>query len=357
MFETFKIGVIGMGFGADVHVPALLSTPGIVVTGLADAGSGRAARVAAGMQPSPQVFANAADLIASDNVDAVVVATPPRQQAVFVQQAMVAGKAILCEKPLGLTPAISEALAAEARSRNVLACVGFEFRYDPGVRMLWEAFHENRIGPLERVDIAWITGGGARKPPRWGWRNDIDEAGGVITDFGIHVIDYIRWISGEDIQIHLARADIRVRERTGTDGRIRLATSPDVVEFLANTESGIHVNAVVSNAYAAAFGHRIELTGRKGRLTFFHRPPFGIADLNVVLDAGGESLNLMESDSRRPEHQQGGPDTRVQAFAALFRDFVAAARGQGSEHLPRFDDAVAARRVTHAIEVASGFAA
>ena len=345
-----------MGFGGNVHIPALLSVSGIVVSGIADSGSGRAATIAARINPPPRVFATGADLIDADEVDGVVVATPPRAQSDFVRRALMAGKPVLCEKPVGLNFAITAALASEARSRDAVACVGFEFRYDRGIRLLCNTCREGRIGPLERIDVAWITSGGVRMPARWSWRNDINEAGGVITEFAIHVIDYMRWISGEGIEAFKADGGIRVRKRVDAEGRVRPVTAPDVLEFFGRTASGIRLNAVVSNAYAAALGHRIVLTGRSGKLTFLHRPPFGMADWAVTLETPDGSSCLSDTDGAGAQKREEKSDTRVLAFAALFRDFARAARGEPGVRLPSFEDAAAARRVTHAIEVATGFA-
>ena len=356
MSPPFKVGIIGAGFGAAVHMPALLSVPGAAVSGLADSGSGRAAEAARRVTPAPRTFATAAELIASDEVQGVVVATPPKIQEALVLQALALQKPVLCEKPLGLLPATTEALAAAARESKAIACVGFEFRYDPGIRMLRNAYREGRIGPLEAIDVSWVTSGGARSPARWGWRHDIGEAGGVITEFGVHVIDYLHWITGETIADFRANADIRIRERTDSEGRARRTTAPDILELNGATTSGIRVNVFVSNAFTQAVGHRIVLSGRAGRLGFLHRPPFRPADSVVVLESSTGSETLSDLLAERSSGGGDEPETRIPAYAALYRDFFSATRGEAPADLPGFDDAAAARRVTHAIEAATGYA-
>ena len=95
------MGVVGMGFGAGVHLPALATTDSIIVTGLADAGSGRAQAAAAKHAPEARVFNNGLDLAGWSGIDAVSIAVPPRQQGAIVRAAIDAGKHIICEKPFG----------------------------------------------------------------------------------------------------------------------------------------------------------------------------------------------------------------------------------------------------------------
>jgi predicted dehydrogenase len=337
-------------------MPALLSVPGAAIAGFADAGSGRAAEAARKVTPTPQVFATAAELIASDDIQGVVVVTPPKAQEALVLHALALRKPVLCEKPLGLSSVTTEALATAARESKATACVGFEFRYDPGIRMLRKAYREGRIGPLEAIDVSWITAGGARSPARWGWRHDIGEAGGVITEFGVHVIDYLHWISGEALADFRAKASVRIRERTDAEGKMRRTTAPDVLELDGATMSGIRVNVFVSNAFTRAVGHRIVLSGRAGRVSFLHRPPFRLADSVVVLQTSDGSETLSDLFAEASHGGDGEPETRILAYAGLYRDFLGAARGETSADLPGFDAAAAARRVTHAIEVATGYA-
>jgi hypothetical protein len=74
----------------------------------------------------------------------------------------------------------------------------------------------------------------------------------------------------------------------------------------------------------------------------------------VTLDAGGRRTCLpVVAGTDAASH--GGGDTRVAACAVLFSDFARAIRGEVSDDLPHFDDAVAARRATHAIEAAAGY--
>ncbi|MBI3444202.1 MAG: Gfo/Idh/MocA family oxidoreductase, partial [Magnetospirillum sp.] len=68
-----RVGIVGAGFGARVHLPALASLAGLKVSVLADSGSGRAAAAApAGVRP----VSGWAELVAAADVDAVVVAVP-----------------------------------------------------------------------------------------------------------------------------------------------------------------------------------------------------------------------------------------------------------------------------------------
>lgn len=345
---TLRVGIIGAGFGAAVHLPAFRTLLGVTVVAIADGGSGRAQAAVAGLPEPPEVL-DAISLI--ERSDVIAIAVPPMAQTDLVRRTLAVGKPVLCEKPVGLGVADTQALADEAAARGAVTAVGFGFRYDPGLQALRDDLRNGTIGTVERIDVTWLTSGGVSRERPWDWRSDGSSGGGIVDNFLIHVADYLRWLTGEEIENVVSRTGVRVTERPEPTGAARVVTAPDVVESLFAMSGGVRASAVVSNAYAAALGHRVEVTGTAGRLTFLHRPPFGPESLSVVRTSKEGSMQLpiaaLDADDAL--------DSRTSMFRGLARDFVAAVRGEaGSGALPTFADAVAARRALAEPEKESG---
>lgn len=148
---TLRVGVIGAGaMGAD-HVRTLASAvPAAKVTRVFDPDRERARRAA---DPAGAAIAAGPEaLLESDDVDAVVVASPDPTHADLVLACVAAGKPVLCEKPLAVTPeAARQVVDAEVALGRRLIQVGFMRRYDPGFLELRRVVHEGQIGSVRLV--------------------------------------------------------------------------------------------------------------------------------------------------------------------------------------------------------------
>ncbi len=183
--------------------------PGVTVAALADGGSGRAASL---VQAIPGAVAMSPRALAcAEELDIIVLAVPPQAQAPLVRLAADGRKTILCEKPLGTDASQAAELSALVSDRQVTAAVDFLYRYDPGIATLHELLAEGAVGRPLRFDVAWLTSGGARSDRQWSWRHGAD--GGIVADFGVHVLDYLEWLSGAQITALSGRVITRVPSR------------------------------------------------------------------------------------------------------------------------------------------------
>ncbi|HEV2310622.1 MAG TPA: Gfo/Idh/MocA family oxidoreductase, partial [Acidimicrobiia bacterium] len=120
--------VVGTGFGARVHVPALQAA-GFDIVALVGRDPDKTARRAArlGVPASCDVD----EMLARPDVAAVSIATPPATHARLAIAAAEAGKHVLCEKPFALDAAEAEAMLAAAEQAGVTHLIGHEFRLAP----------------------------------------------------------------------------------------------------------------------------------------------------------------------------------------------------------------------------------
>jgi myo-inositol 2-dehydrogenase / D-chiro-inositol 1-dehydrogenase len=244
---TIRVGVIGTGgIGTEHTLRLATGISGATVAGVSDVDQPRAERLADSIGGAT-IFADGFELIRSDAVDAVLIASIGETHAEFTLACIAADKPVLCEKPLApTTPECLQILEAEVARGKRLVMVGFMRRFDPGYRAVKAARLEGRIGaPLMLHNIH-------RNPVV----PDAFTSFMTITDALIHEFDITRWLLDEEI------ASIQV---------LPPARSPKAAVHLQDpqfaamyTESG--VLSTVSFFANCTYGYdvRCELTGSEG---------------------------------------------------------------------------------------------
>jgi predicted dehydrogenase len=140
------------------------------------------------------------DVIRRDDVDAVIVCTPPHVHAEISIAALKAGKHVLCEKPLCRTVDEAEAMMQAAHdAKRTLKC-GFNHRHHSAI---WEAKRRLDCGDVGRPLFARCRYGHIGRPGFENeWRADpAQAAGGQFLEQGTHVFDLFRWFLGEPAEV------------------------------------------------------------------------------------------------------------------------------------------------------------
>ena len=192
---SLAIGIIGTGvMGADHARTIARQIGGAHVAAIADADVKRAEAVAA-ETGARHCFADPLALIASTDVDAVLIASPDHTHATFTLACLDARKPVLCEKPLA--PSIAECLklvAAEAALGTRLIQVGFMRRFDPAYV---EMKHKATSGDIGAALILHCVHRNASAPPTF-------DAVSSINNSAVHEFDISRWLLDADIaKVHV----------------------------------------------------------------------------------------------------------------------------------------------------------
>jgi predicted dehydrogenase len=340
-----RVGIVGMGFGAAVHLPAFEAQSDVEVVAVADNGSGRAEELAAKHGGKLRVFNDGVSLAAWDGIDIVSIAAPPGEQESLVRAALVAGKHVLCEKPFCLGANAANELARLALERRLTGALFYEFRYDPGIKRLIEMVNAGEIGKVRHLAVKWQTSGALDPQRVWSWRHDAAKGGGVMIDWFSHVADYASQIIQSPVRSVWARAATMVQVRLDRNMEKRPVSAPDECDVVCEFESGVTGVFAVSNACRAPVGHRIEVTGDRGSIVFHHAPPFSATDraLRLVRCNSEEAV----VDSLLPNTAQSS-DGRLAAATDLIADFISVLRGGCRPLLPTFADGVVNWRIIKA---------
>jgi len=142
------MGLIGAGRMGSFHAATLATRLGSTeLVAIADADEGRAASLA-GELGVPGVYADPADLLADERVEAVVIAAPARSHAALVLGALEAGKAVFCEKPMAVTSEEAEQVVRAARGSGLAVQVGFNRRFAADFVAAREAAASGELGSV-----------------------------------------------------------------------------------------------------------------------------------------------------------------------------------------------------------------
>jgi len=135
------------------------------------------------------------DELLAEEIDAVYIATPVNLHYKHVMACAEAGKSVLCEKPLGMTPQEAEGMIAACREHGVKLGIAFMMRFHAQHQAALKMIQEGRLGKMTygRAQLScWY-------PPMSGaWRQDPDlGGGGSLIDMGGHCIDLLEMFLGE----------------------------------------------------------------------------------------------------------------------------------------------------------------
>ena len=150
------------------------------------------ALAAAGRQlPAAQTFAAWEQALADPGVAAAAVAAPTAHHEPIALAAAKAGKHVFLEKPMALTTASCDAIAAAAESAGVRLQIGFMRRFDESHVRARELLDSGELG---RVMLVKSTGRGPGGPGPWMW--DLSRSNGIIAEVNSHDLDSLRWFAG-----------------------------------------------------------------------------------------------------------------------------------------------------------------
>jgi predicted dehydrogenase len=186
--------MIGAGTISGAHLPALAAREDVEITCLADANEA-AGRERASQFSIPTVVTDYRELVAREDVDAVVIGIPTHFHPDAAIQALRAGKHVLCEKPLARTVAECNAIAAAARESGRVFQIAFVRRFDREWGTVRELIQAGAIG--RPVQWRRIVVSSPPRPPYGSWYTQRALSDGPLTENGSHDFDFARYTFGD----------------------------------------------------------------------------------------------------------------------------------------------------------------
>jgi predicted dehydrogenase len=248
--NRLNLALIGAGNQSRVDLPAVLRFDDVQVVAICDVNKGSygyarpehflgrepvrdsvneyyAKKTGAGTYRGCDIYADFREVLARDDVDAVMVILPDHWHALVSVLACRAGKDVYCQKPMSLTVHDGQQMIKAVREHQRILQVGSQYRSNAVVRRVAELVRNGRIGKVQRA-IAIVNDSGPGPGPGWqpmpvpdgfdydSWlgpapqapyhidrclyrfRFHLDYSGGQVTNTGHHANDIVQWVLGLD---------------------------------------------------------------------------------------------------------------------------------------------------------------
>ena len=192
--NIIKVGVISCSNMAIGHMRGVIRHPKAELVAICDTDVEKMNRVG-DMFGIERRYENYKDLLAQEDIDAVIIVTPDKLHKDMAVDALAANKHVLCEKPLALTREDCVDIANAVKKSDRKFMVGQICRYTPGFKAAKEIIDRGEIGELMFVESEYAHD--YEKILRPGvWRYDPLRNG--VVGGGCHAVDLLRWIVGSD---------------------------------------------------------------------------------------------------------------------------------------------------------------
>ncbi|MEH6717768.1 MAG: Gfo/Idh/MocA family oxidoreductase [Aurantimonas endophytica] len=352
------IGLIGTGFMGKAHALAWRNAnavmgglPPVRLVHLCDTPLDTAHKMAGQFG-----FETAGDdwqaLIADPAVDVVSITTPNALHRPMAEAALAAGKHVWCEKPLGVTLADAEAMAAARGDR--LTLVGYNYLRNPAFTHACQLVAEGRIGRLFHLR-GWVDEDyQADETLSWTWRCRASEAGlGALGDIGVHLVSLLTALGGP-IDSVVAEMGAAYATRPLPEGGEGAVENEDVASALVRFSAGFHGALTISRA---AWGRKgslgFEAHGSRGMIVYDQER---MNELQLYINEGPKAERGFRTILTGPDHAPYGAFCPAPGHGLGFNDLKTIEAAQllaglagGPRPGPDFAEALEIERVVHAI--------
>ena len=238
------------------------------------------------------------DALEDPSVDAVLIASATATHTDLIRRSVLAGKKVLCEKPIDLDMAKIDACWSDIAGHAPFVMLGFNRRFDPSFREVRERAAAGEIGPIRAVRI---TSRDPQPPPA----AYLGVSGGMFRDMTIHDFDMARFQLGDFVE---------VQAMTSTNGLEMFEAANDHAQAIVVMRAASGALCTIVNSRSCAYGYdqRLEAFGDLGSL-----------------EAGNMTATTVRSFSAN-ETEAAGPvlnfflERYMPAYKAEFAEFVTA---------------------------------
>jgi predicted dehydrogenase len=243
--DRIQLGLIGCGTRGGMLRRFFAAHRDCTIVAACDVSKSRLDQTVAAMGGSADAYGDYRRVLERKDIDAVVVATPDHWHSPITVQACAAGKDVYVEKPVSNTIKAAQEMVTAARKYNRVVQVGLNQRSTVHFQEAAKLVQDGYLGPITHVVLSY--GGGYTRPPEpvtdpppdldWemfqgpaprrpykasrqrSWRSYYDYGGGLITDWGVHLIDVGHWYLNANTKAPLLTSvsaqyvDVQVPER------------------------------------------------------------------------------------------------------------------------------------------------
>ena len=194
--EKTVVAVVGYGGMGRWHCDKIKSIDELELAGIYDIKEACRAEAA---QAGIRAYDSYEALLADSKVSLLIVAIPNHVHKDVCLQAFAAGKHVVCEKPVALNSRELQEMIDASKANNVIFTVHQNRRWDEDYRTMKHIYDENMLGKVFRIESRVH---GSRGIPG-DWRNKKECGGGMVLDWGVHLLDQIlQMVPGELLSLY-----------------------------------------------------------------------------------------------------------------------------------------------------------
>ena len=182
-----RAGIVGGGWIARVHVPAIDAAPGVELVAACDVAADRAEAIAG--PRGARAYTRWEEMLEREHLDVLWMCPPPLHHRAPVEAALAMGVHVYLEKPIARTLDDADAIVASAEASEAVCAVGYQWHASELLEEAREALDGQRIAMLVGRNFGPVAG----RP----WFMDQAQGGGQILERGSHHIDLQRALAGE----------------------------------------------------------------------------------------------------------------------------------------------------------------
>ena len=325
MAQTMYAGIIGFGGEGNSHRRLIERIEGLELAGVYDI---KEERREFARENGVHVYKDYAEMLADDKIDIIVVATPNDLHKQMSIDAMKSGKNVVCEKPVMMNSAeLSEVLKVQEETGKVFV-VYQNRRWDRDYLAMKQLYESNKLGDVFRIENRVH---GSRGIPG-DWRQYPEYGGGMILDWGVHILDQMVLLVGEKIKSVYCTVDHVTNELVDDGFNIKL-------KFESGVEAVLEVGT--SNFISLP---RWYMLGRNGSAII---RGWDVNDSNVVMAEKIDNANIVPVITasgitktmapRNPDQYKTYPlDIPESDLRGFYYNVMATIRGE-EEHIVRND--------------------
>ena len=357
--QTIGVAVAGTGFIGPAHVEGLRRN-GIQVLGLAENTIEKAREKAAELN-IPRIYGSLEELLNDPDIDVVHLATPNYLHYPHAKAALLAGKHVVCEKPLAMNTIESAELVKLAAQKKLVNAINFNIRMYPMSQQARSMVQSGEIGDLFILQGSYLQDW-LLFPTDWNWRLEPDQGGSVraIGDIGSHWLDLLTFITG--LQVVEVYADFKtfypIRKKPAKPletftGKIlqpsNLVDQPisteDYATVILHYENGVHGVMTVSQVSSGRKNRLFyEINGSKSSLGWDSEKPseLWIGHRTTANQVLMKDPSLLSTEARAVVsypggHNEGFPDTFKQLYNKVY-SYILAGDYDKTPDFPTFAD-------------------
>jgi predicted dehydrogenase len=272
--DSIGVGLIGTGYMGKCHALAWNAvkpvfgdgpTPRLVHLGEATADLARARAEEFGFE---KATGNWRDVVADPAVDVVSITTPNAFHAEMAIAALEAGKHVWCEKPMAVSYADAERMAAAAKRSGRVTALGYNYIQNPMVRHIRRLLQEGAIGAVNHLRLEMDEDFMADADARFYWKSEATSGYGALDDFGVHPLSLIHYLFGgvRRVMAHLAKP---YPDRRLSEGGRRPVETWDIAAVLLELDGGVSgVMALDRSAWGRKGRIALQIFGSRGTIVY-----------------------------------------------------------------------------------------